>query len=118
MFNGESLLESACDLSGRQRIHYGLVMACEFMHLNPTHERLPCRWTPVQDAVQIACHLRGVEIQQIAIYVARYVPARHSQIVEDHRRQATDELRVALLDFTRQLDGALDLWDRPRAAAM
>src|SRR5262245_60885359 len=93
-------------------------MACEFMHLNPTDEWLPCRWSAIQDTVQVACHLRGVEIEQIAIHLTRYVLARHSQVVEDHRGQAAHELRIALLDFPGQLDGALDLWDRPSAAAM
>src|ERR1700730_13790622 len=109
---GEPLLESAGDLSCRNRIEHGLVMPGQFMHLDRRDERHPSRWTPVEDGIQITRHLRGVEIQQINIHLTRYILARHLQIVGHYSGQTVHELRIAFPDFLSQFYGSLSLWNR------
>src|SRR5258706_11706329 len=93
-------------------------MTGQLMHLHPTDERLPCRWTTIDDAIQITCDLRGMKIQHIGIYSLGHVLTRQLQIVEHYRGQAVDELRIALPNFLRNVYGSLNLWDGARIGGM
>src|SRR5579859_55082 len=112
VLDGEPLLKYAADPSCRYRIQDGLVMAVQFVHFDPgTDKRPPRRWSAVEDAIQIARNLRGVEIQQIKVHPSRYIPARQLEIVKYNRGQMPDELRIALQDFVSQFHDSLNLWD-------
>src|SRR5260370_12799584 len=78
----------------------------EFMHLDPSSDEAPpCRRATVQNAVQVPLVLHGPEIQQININLARNIFARQRKMIDHHRTQVMDELRVAPDDLLKQWDG-------------
>src|SRR5258708_385349 len=76
------------------------------MHLDPSSDEAPpCRRATVQNAVQVPLVLHGPEIQQININLARNIFARQRKMIDHHRTQVMDELRVAPDDLLKQWDG-------------